>query len=192
MHADERRPRLDLYALRECKRWLGYASTRDEAKMTDVDVMRWFGVGQSVIDDWHAHGAPVPVHISLRFVRSLRNDTPDAMDVRSEIRLRHAREEAAMLRLQFRARQLDEKRDRKYGLLPSMFADWADVNVYRFNNVDRPSIAAPLASTFTVTIPPDMVEVTRPGNAFFTPCAQAKPRPAPIINPNSENSPGFI
>lgn len=52
----------------EIKRWPGYASARAAAGLSDMDVCRWFGVSTDTIDDWHTHGAPVPVHVLFRYM----------------------------------------------------------------------------------------------------------------------------
>lgn len=60
-------PKLELAALTGVRRWPDYAGARNRARMTDEQVRRWFGVQPPVIDDWQTHGAPVPVHLALKF-----------------------------------------------------------------------------------------------------------------------------
>lgn len=52
----------------DLRRWPGYAQARTSAGLDDFKVMQWFGCSQEIIDDWHANGAPVPVHILFRYM----------------------------------------------------------------------------------------------------------------------------
>lgn len=52
----------------DVKRWPGYARARNEAGLSDLDVVQWFGVHPRIIDDWYENGAPVPVHLLFRYM----------------------------------------------------------------------------------------------------------------------------